>query len=261
MKPVPEKKHSIESSLRALTPARVFAARNGCALSTSDWLALRADHASARDAVFQESDPFLLFDDDSGLPKPLVVSSQAATQTDYLLRPDLGRKLFAPDRKRIQKECPKGVELQILLADGLSATALQKQGPKLLHSLTRLAQDEGWNLGRPIFLHRARVGILNDIGFLLEPKVCVLLIGERPGLSTAESLSAYLAYQPKSGDTDANRNLIASIYDGGIPIKEAARRILNLARTMKAARQSGVGIREELPSLNRPGFPDDSTLP
>jgi hypothetical protein len=77
----------------------------------------------------------------------------------------------------------------------------------------------------------------------------------------AESLSAYLAYQPKPGDTDANRNLIASIYNGGIPISDAAGRILNLAKTMRMAGQSGVGIREELPSLERPGFSDDSTLP
>ena len=247
--------------LRTLTPARVFAERHGGALSTKDWLSLRADHASARDAVFQESDPSTLFFDDRENPAPLVVSSQAITQADYLLRPDLGRKLFAPDRNRILTECPKEADLQILLADGLSATALQKQGPKLLHKLTTLAKADGWILGRPIFLQRARVGILNEIGFLLNPTVCVLLIGERPGLSTAESLSAYLAFQPKPGDTDANRNLVASIYDSGIPIGEAADRILNLAQTIRARRQSGVGIREELPPPNRPGISDDSTLP
>ncbi len=261
MKPVPTTESTLETRLRSLTPARVFAARHGGALSTKDWLSLRADHASARDAVFQESNPSKLFFDDSCYEVPLVVSSQAITHAEYLLRPDLGRKLLPPDRNRIAAECPKGAELQILLADGLSATALQKQGPKILKSLTTFALADGWKLGRPIFLQRARVGILNDIGSVLDPIVCVLLIGERPGLSTAESLSAYLAYQPKPGDTDANRNLIASIYNGGIPISDAAGRILNLAKTMRMAGQSGVGIREELPSLERPGFSDDSTLP
>lgn len=246
--------------LRTFTPARVFAERHGAALSTSDWLALRADHASARDAVFQESDPSLLFEDDSFHPIPFVVSSQATSRTDYLLRPDLGRKLYPPDRKGILDECPKGADLQILLADGLSATALQKQGPRLLQCLTTLARKEGWKMGRPIFLQRARVGILNEIGVLLEPTVCILLIGERPGLSTAESLSAYLAFRPKPGDTDANRNLIASIYDAGVSIESAARRILNLAQTLRTVRQSGVGIREELPFHQRPGLPDDTNL-
>lgn len=88
---------------------------------------------------------------------------------------------------------------------------------------------------------------MNDIGALLEPLVLVLLIGERPGLSTAESLSAYLAYRPKLGDTDAKRNLIASIHDRGVGIEEATQRILNLAGSLKSSGYSGVGIREEMP--------------
>ena len=260
MKPDPDNEKSLEARVRAMTPARVFAPRHGGALSTVDWLALRAAHASARDAVFQETNPATLFEHIPTDLIPFVVASQANTQTDYLLRPDLGRKIFPGDRKRIQEACPNGADIQILLADGLSATALQKQGPKMLECLTSLAREEGWKLGRPIFLHRARVGILNDIGVLLEPTVCVLLIGERPGLSTADSLSAYLAYQPKPGDTDARRNLVASIYHGGVPIFEASRRILDLARRMILARQSGVGIREEIPTLNQSGLTDDSNL-
>ncbi len=250
----------------ALTPARVFAPRHGASLSTADWLALRADHAGARDAVFQETIPETDPAWESTFPKegplsgkkpfsgdglfpqsPLLVTSQATTQTDYLLRTDLGRRLHPMDRQRILAECPKSPQLQILFADGLSALALQKQGLPLLISLAKRALAEGWLLGRPIFIRRARVGIMNDIGALLEPLVLVLLIGERPGLSTAESLSAYLAYRPKLGDTDAKRNLIASIHDRGVGIEEATQRILNLAGSLKSSGYSGVGIREEMP--------------
>lgn len=250
----------------ALTPARVFAPRHGASLSTADWLALRADHAGARDAVFQETKPETDPAWESTFPNegplsgkkplsgnglfpqsPLLVNSQATTQTDYLLRTDLGRRLHPMDRERILVDCPKSPQLQILFADGLSALALQKQGLPLLISLAKMALAEGWQLGRPIFIRRARVGIMNDIGALLEPLVLVLLIGERPGLSTAESLSAYLAYRPKLGDTDAKRNLIASIHDRGVGIPEATRRILNLAGSLKSSGYSGVGIREEMP--------------
>lgn len=238
----------LASLAAALTPARVFAPRHGASLSTADWLALRADHAGARDAVFQETTPETVLAWAASFPRrPLFVTSQAATATDYLLRPDLGRKLLPKDRERILIECPRSPQMQILLADGLSALALQNQGLPLWTALTQQALEKGWQLGQPIFIHRARVGILNDIGSLLEPCVVVLLIGERPGLSTAESLSAYLAYRPKLGDTDAKRNLIASIHDRGVGIPEATRRILNLAGSLKSSCYSGVGIREEMP--------------
>ncbi len=268
--PPPSKLASLAA---ALTPARVFAPRHGASLSTADWLALRADHAGARDALFYETNPetdpaweatFPHWEQLQGkglfpLP-PLLVTSQATTPMDYLLRPDLGRRLLPKDRDRILAECPRSPQLQILFADGLSALALQKQGLPLLTELAPLALAEGWQLGRPIFIRRARVGILNDIGALLEPLVVVLLIGERPGLTTAESLSAYLAFRPKPGDTDAQRNLVASIHDRGVTIAEAARRILNLAGSLKRSNYSGVGIREEMPKDIHLRRPDDYHL-
>ncbi len=256
-----------------LTPARVFSPRHGASLSTADCLALRADHAVARDAVFQETKPekdpswIATFpkavrekDKEGFVHPPLLVSSQASTQTEYLLRPDLGRKVHPMDRERILAECPRSPQMQILLADGLSALALQKQGFPLYTALVPMALSMGWQVGRPIFIRRARVGIMNDIGSLLEPLIVVLLLGERPGLSTAESLSAYLAYRPKPGDTDAHRNLIASIHNRGVGIAWAARRIVNLAETLKNTSSSGVGIREEMPKETLLGKPNDFHL-
>jgi ethanolamine ammonia-lyase small subunit len=110
------------------------------------------------------------------------------------------------------------------------------------------AKQKNWVLGRPFAVRFCRVGILNDVGDLLRPKVAVLLIGERPGLATAESLSAYMAYQPRSAQTDAHRNLISNIHARGISIPDAANRILNLASQMMSKKISGTQIREQLPS-------------
>jgi ethanolamine ammonia-lyase small subunit len=107
----------------------------------------------------------------------------------------------------------------------------------------------GWSVGEIFVIRHCRVGILNEIGEMLGPKVAVLLIGERPGLATAESLSAYMAYQPKSSDTDANRNLISNIHARGVSTEQAAQRILDLAAAMMKTQKSGCRLREELPGL------------
>jgi ethanolamine ammonia-lyase small subunit len=110
------------------------------------------------------------------------------------------------------------------------------------------ARSRGWTVGNPFVIRHCRVGVLNEIGELLEPKVAVLLIGERPGLATAESLSAYMAYEPGKTHTDANRNLISNIHARGLKPQPAADRILNLAAQMMALQISGFSIREQFPS-------------
>jgi ethanolamine ammonia-lyase small subunit len=119
----------------------------------------------------------------------------------------------------------------------------------LLPRLADGAAARGWSFGRPFAIHYCRVGVLNDIGELLDPAVVVLLIGERPGLATAESLSAYLAYRPRPGHTDARRNLISNIHARGVGHAQAARRILALAEQMTRQQISGVSVKEELPQL------------
>ncbi len=136
--------------------------------------------------------------------------------------------------------------LQLVLGDGLSATALATQGPVLMDLLWSRARALNWSLGRPFLIQHCRVGILNEIGRLLNPEVVVLLIGERPGLAQADSLSAYLAYRPQPGQTDAHRNLISNIHSQGVLLEQAAERIMQLAMQMRELGYSGVRVKEGL---------------
>jgi len=154
-------------------------------------------------------------------------------------------------RAEVKRRCSKGPDLQITIGDGLSVTAVAQQVPRLLPLLCEGAKTRAWSVGETFVIRHCRVGILNDIGELLAPTVAVLLIGERPGLATAESLSAYMAYQPKASDTDANRNLISNIHTRGLSTEQATQRILNLAASMMKTQKSGCELREELPPAIR----------
>ncbi|MEY9968558.1 ethanolamine ammonia-lyase small subunit [Streptacidiphilus sp. MAP12-16] len=231
--------------VRATTPARVFTGRAGTSYPTAALLALRADHAAARDAVtapLDLDDPEL--DELSARFSFVTARTRAGTRAQYLRRPDLGRRLDPACREDLLAHCPAGADLQIVIGDGLSATAVHAQIPHLLPLLARGCDERGWSTGRPIVVHQCRVGVMNDVGELLDPAVVVLLIGERPGLATAESLSAYLAYRPRPGHTEADRNLLSNIHREGVPPEQAALRILALAQAMRAAGRSGVAIKE-----------------
>jgi ethanolamine ammonia-lyase small subunit len=234
------------AELLARSPARVLAGRAGPGYRTATWLKLRADHAAARDAVHQKLDVardlgslverFGLFE----------VRTQAKSKTEYLTRPDLGRRLDDDSAARIQTECPGAIDLQVIVGDGLSATAVATQAPALLPELAEEASAREWSFGRPFAVRYCRVGVLNHIGDLLRPVVAVLLIGERPGLVTAESLSAYLAYSPRSGQTDADRNLVSNIHGRGVAVPNAARRVIALVEALRHARRGGVTVKEVL---------------
>jgi ethanolamine ammonia-lyase small subunit len=209
-------------------------------------LELRAAHASAVDAVWAE------FDLQNDLPPDFVaqwqlfqVSSQAESKSQFLLRPDLGRKLSNAGKEFIAQRCPRAPDFQIVIGDGLSAAAVSEQVPSLFPMLEQHARANGWSMGLSFAVRYCRVGIMNDIGDLLSPRVLVLLIGERPGLATAESLSAYMAYCPVSGHTDADRNLISNIHARGVCVEDAAGRIANLASRMMALKRSGTTLKEE----------------
>lgn len=238
------------NKVRARTPARVLVGRSGSAYRTSTQLELRQAHAAARDAVHAELQLDTLF-------KPAFlerwklfeVRTQANSKDEYLLRPTLGRNFNETSRFELQERCPRHSDLQIVIGDGLSATAVAAQVPALLPVLYEEAKARSWSVGRPFVVRYCRVGILNEIGELLSPAVAVLLIGERPGLATAESLSAYMAFRPRTGHTDANRNLISNIHARGVSPALAATRIMNLAAQMMKAKASGLQVREELPAL------------
>jgi ethanolamine ammonia-lyase small subunit len=144
-----------------------------------------------------------------------------------------------------------GNDLQVVIGDGLSVTAVAMQVPHLLPLLWEGAKARGWSVGAIFVIRYCRVGMLNEIGELVDPRVAVLLIGERPGLASAESLSAYMAYRPKKSDTDAHRNLISNIHARGVSTEQAAQRILSLAASMMKNRKSGCQLREELPAVTR----------
>jgi ethanolamine ammonia-lyase small subunit len=234
--------------VRARTPARVLADRTGAAYRTASQLQLRQDHAAARDAVRAEFE----LKRDLGVEfverwKVFSVSTMAASKEEYLRRPDLGRRLDENARELFLAKCQLNADLQIVIGDGLSVTAVSTQVPPLLPILAEKAQLRGWTMGQPFAVQYCRVGVMNDVGELLQPKVVVLLIGERPGLATADSLSAYMAYQPRAGHNDSNRNLISNIHSRGVNTEAAASRIIDLAEQMMQRQTSGVEIKEDLP--------------
>jgi ethanolamine ammonia-lyase small subunit len=234
--------------IRARTPARVLAERSGAAYRTGTQLELRQAHAAARDAVRAELD----VERDLGRDfvrqwKLFSVSTEATSKDEYLRRPDLGRRLDENARSKLLAQCPANAELQIVIGDGLSVTAVATQVPPLLPLIDEMARSRGWKLGQLFAVHYCRVGVINDVGELLQPKVVVLLIGERPGLATAESLSAYMAYEPRLGHNDSNRNLISNIHSRGVRAEAAASRIISLTEQMILRQTSGVELKEDLP--------------
>jgi len=243
----PQSPSELLAAIRARTPARILAGRSGGSYRTETQLSLRLDHAAARDAVQTEIE----------LPAEWIeryrlfeVQTRATNKPQYLMRPDLGRQLNDEARRLIVKQCPAGKTLQVAIGDGLSAAAVKAQVPGLLPLIQAESQHRNWSWGRPFLVRYCRVGVLNDIGELLRPQAVVLLIGERPGLATAESLSAYLAFQPRAGHTDAQRNLISNIHARGVSVEEAAFRIAELAGQMLVRQTSGVAIKEQLPDAS-----------
>jgi ethanolamine ammonia-lyase small subunit len=209
---------------------------------------LREAHANARDAVRAELNLLQDLGEDFIRNWNLFeVCSRAASKDEYLLRPDLGRVLNAASRSEVIRRCAKSHDLQLVIGDGLSVTAVTMQIPQLLPLLSEGAKARDWSFGQVFAIRHCRVGIINEIGGLLDPKVAVLLIGERPGLATAESLSSYMAYRPNASDTDANRNLISNIHSRGVGPERAAQRILDLAASMLKTQTSGFQLREGLP--------------
>jgi len=231
--------------VRARTPARLLHGRAGAGYRTPTQIELRRAHAAARDAVRTELDVSSNFGADFVRHWDLLeLCTQAVSREEYLLRPDLGRR-FDDRSRELLRGCPKSSTLQIAVGDGLSITAIATQVAPLLPLLRAGATARGWSFGRVPVIRHCRVGILNDIGELLRPQAAVLLIGERPGLATAESMSAYMAYQPRANHTDANRNLISNIHARGVSSEDAAKRILNLAEEMLKRGASGHQLREQ----------------
>ncbi len=227
-------------ALIASTTARIGVGRAGPHYNTYSLLLFQADHAITQDALYRDVDQKLL--DDLGLFT--VQTNITGGKQEYLLRPDLGRQINDESKKIIQEKCVKSPNLQLVVGDGLSAAAVEANAREMFPVIMQGAKSAGLSVGTPFFIKYARVGVLNDIGDLLKPDVVILLIGERPGLGRAESLSAYMAYHPKAGDSDADRDVVCNIFqNGGTNPLEGAAFTLQIAQKMMKHQASGVKLK------------------
>ena len=231
------------SGLRALmdsTTARIGVGRAGPRYSTASLLLFQGDHAVTQDALYRDVDQKLL--DQFNLFA--VQTKITGGKQEYLLRPDLGRLLNDDAKRIINEKCQKNVNIQLCVGDGLSAAAIEANLRQIFPVIKQGVQNAGLTFGTPFFIKYARVGVMNDVGELVKPDVVILLIGERPGLGRAESMSAYMSYKPKYGDTDADLDVVFNIFEnGGTNPLEAGAFVVQLAQNMRKSQASGVKLK------------------
>jgi ethanolamine ammonia-lyase small subunit len=252
--------------MRALTPARIGLGRAGGSLPTRPLLEFELAHARARDAVHTAMDGEGLARElaEAGFSEPAVVRSRARDRMEYLLRPDLGRMLDEESRERLRALAPNqdGCEWAVVIADGLSAVAPQKHAVAVLKEVRSAAgfalhpgsaerhgtcgMTEFCSENVPVVVaNQARVALGDEIGEMLGARVVLVLIGERPGLSSPDSLGIYLTWNPRVGRTDAERNCISNVRPEGLPYEEAARRLCYLLSTARRLGLSGVALKDD----------------
>jgi ethanolamine ammonia-lyase small subunit len=240
-------------ALRQLTDARLALGRAGHSLPTTAHLAFQLAHAQARDAVHLPLDALGLATDLSALKlESLQLQSAAADRLSYLQRPDLGRKLDTPSRQVLARWMDKHrqpvFDLAFVIADGLSALAVHQNAVALISATwSRLQTDtaHSWALSPIVIALQARVAIGDEVGEALHAKTVVVLIGERPGLSSPDSLGAYLTWAPRAGLTDVSRNCISNIRPAGLPIAAAAVKLHHLLSQARTRQLSGVALKDE----------------
>lgn len=241
--------------LRRLTNARIALGRSGGSLPTRERLDFQLAHARARDAVLSPFDADELAARLRKLPQPvIVVHSAARDRAEYLRRPDLGRAL-APESRAMMAEYAAqnaACDLAIILSDGLSTHAAVTQCEPLLAALLPLAHASGWSLAPLVVARHARVALQDEIGALLKARVSLMLLGERPGLGSADSLGAYFTHGPFTGRTDADRNCVSNIRKDGLATAEAAQKLHYLLAKSFALGISGVPLKDESPSVAPP---------
>ncbi len=246
------------TALRAHTPARIALGRAGTSLPTAEVLRFAAAHAGARDAVHLPLDVDSLMADlvAQGLA-PLHVESRATSRVEYLTRPDLGRQLAPASRDALERlDGAKGAGVCIVIADGLSAIAAQRHAALLIAELAQA----GVTAAHVVIATQARVALGDEIGECLGAEMVVMLLGERPGLSSPDSLGAYLTWAPRAGRADSERNCVSNIRPEGLALPAAAGRIAWLVREAQRRRVTGIALKDEsdVPQLAgdaAPGLP------
>jgi ethanolamine ammonia-lyase small subunit len=237
------------SVLRCHTTARIGLGRTGASQPTRHHLAFQLDQARARDAVLTPLDVTRLQAELTALGQPAVLlRSAAGERRTYLQRPDLGRCLDGESAARLRALAGEPADVALIIADGLSAPAVQMHAVPLLQAL--LPQlPAAWRLAPLCLVEQGRVAISDEIGALLGARLAVILIGERPGLSSPDSLGAYLTYGPRVGNTDAGRNCLSNIRTAGLSYAAAAHKLHYLMGQALVRQLSGVALKDEAPEL------------
>jgi ethanolamine ammonia-lyase small subunit len=234
--PRPERQPSAAKAARHTT-ALVGIGHVGTRYATDVVLQFQAELAVAHAAVDAE-----LPDEWAEAHGFVAVRTRVTSHREFLLRPDLGRRLDEPSLARVRERCTKDCDVQLVVADGLSAVACVGTGKALHDAVARACEARGLRVGTPVAARFARVWLEDEIGQETRAKVAMILLGERPGLGTGDGLSAYVVYDPKIGNTDGDRNMISNIHPRGMPPEEAAQRLAAFAQAMIEQRTSGVTL-------------------
>jgi len=221
--------------MKLVTPARIGVSRTGTRPLTKTMLELRLDHAMAVDSVYGEVSAATLAE--MGF---FSVDTCFGNKEWYLKRPDLGRRLNPEGARLVLERCRREPQVQIVVSDGLSADSIEANIRDVYPALLGSLRLQGFEWGTTFFVRGGRVGCMDHIGDILKPECLILLIGERPGLVTAESMSAYMCYRPRRGRTDSDRLVISNIHRGGTSPMEAGAHIGTVVKTMLERKASGV---------------------
>jgi len=224
--------------LAGRTSARIGVGRAGPRLKTPTLLKLRADHAMAKDAVLANVNSELI--EGLGLFR---VSTLCADKGEHLTRPDLGRRFSPETLERIRTNCIHGPQVQIYLSDGLSSRAVDDNAGDILPALTKGLEHQGIRVGTPFFVQYGRVPAMDVISETLDSEITCVLLGERPGLAAAGSMSAYIAYRAKVDMLESRRTVVSNIHRGGISAVEAGAYIADVIKTMLERKCSGVELK------------------
>ncbi|MDP2016837.1 ethanolamine ammonia-lyase subunit EutC [Hydrogenophaga sp.] len=248
--------------LRQHTPARIALGRTGVSLPTRELLDFSLAHAQARDAIHLPLDTEALCADlqqQGWSSPPLLLHSQARDRHEYLLRPDLGRRLDAESVERLGSAGAEGHDLVLVLGDGLSALGIQQHGAALLGAIRR-ALDPALRLGPLVVVRQARVAVADEVGERLGAAAVAMVVGERPGLSSPDSVGIYLTHAPRVGCSDAQRNCISNVRPTGQDLDTAARRLVWLLGESRRVGLTGVGLKDHsgLPLTGLPTNPQSA---
>lgn len=237
--------------LQNYTPARIARGRAGHSFPTSELLKFQADHAQARDAVYSVLDIPLLIDAlKSDLDLPIItLKSKVENRSEYLQRPDLGRTLSQESRELLQTIKIEESDVCFVVVDGLSADAINQNTPSVLKNIIAKLKKINWKTAPICLVEQGRVAVADEIGYLLKSKIVVVLIGERPGLTSPNSMGAYITFNPQVGITDESRNCVSNIRPEGMSSEAAAQKILYLLTEMKVKKISGVNLKDEVYDL------------